>query len=351
MKVSTKVFGEINNQEVHSYTLKNNKGIEVTCLTYGCIISDIRMPDSKGKTESIVLGFDTIKEYQDYSPYFGAVVGRVAGRIKGGSFQLDNQTYDLNKNEGKNHLHGGLDGFDHKLWEATPIEKEDCSGVEFTYLSKDGEEGYPGNLLVKVTYTLNNNDEFTISYEGSTDQKTLVNLTNHTYFNLSGDAKRTVLDHILKLQSSEFLELDNDLLPTGEILNVADTPFDFRKGHNIREGVESDNLQNILVGRGYDHPFLLDHTKEQQISLYDPLSGRRIDIDTDQPAVVVYTGNQLTEDFEIRGSASQKYLGICLETQGLPDSVHHKHFPSCELTPNETYKAVTKYKFSVYNNV
>src|SRR6478735_783900 len=192
MKVSTKVFGEINNQEVHSYTLKNNKGIEVTCLTYGCIISDIRMPDSKGKTESIVLGFDTIKEYQDYSPYFGAVVGRVAGRIKGGSFQLDNQTYDLNKNEGKNHLHGGLDGFDHKLWEATPIEKEDCSGVEFTYLSKDGEEGYPGNLLVKVTYTLNNNDEFTISYEGSTDQKTLVNLTNHTYFNLSGDAKRTV---------------------------------------------------------------------------------------------------------------------------------------------------------------
>lgn len=351
MKISSKVFGEVNNQVVHSYTLQNNKNIEITCLTYGCIISDIRMPNSKGEMESIVLGFDTIEDYIADSPYFGAIVGRVAGRIKEGTFQLDNQIYNLNKNEGKNHLHGGTEGFSHKVWEATPVENEDSVGVSFTYVSKDGEEGYPGNLLVKVTYLLNNNNELTISYEGSTDQKTLVNLTNHTYFNLSGNIKRPVLDHVLKIDSSKFLELDASLLPTGEIVSVDHTPFDFREGRVIREGAESDNLQNVLVGKGYDHPFLLGANNQQQVSLYDPVSKRKVDISTDQPAVVVYTGNQLTENVEIRGGTSQKYLGICLETQALPDAVHHKHFPSCELNPNETYKAITRYTFSISETI
>ncbi|MDC7763704.1 galactose mutarotase [Priestia aryabhattai] len=345
MKVNFEKFGELNNQAVHAYTLLNDEGLKITCLDYGCVISNIEMPDSEGKIESVVLGFDSIEEYQKYSPYFGAVVGRVAGRIGGAEFQLNDETYRLEKNEGNNHLHGGSEGFSHKIWHAKTIDASDHVGVEFTYVSKDGEEGYPGNLEVKVTYTLTNKNEFHISYEGTTDQDTLINLTNHTYFNLSGNLKETVLDHVLKLKSNEFLELNDDLLPTGETISVTDTPFDFREGHSLKEGVESTHPQNVLVDKGYDHPFLLEAETENQMSLFDPASGRKIEVKTDQPSVVLYTGNHLDEEFEIRGVHSEKYLGVCLETQGLPDAIHHKHFPSCVLKPGEKYEASTHYTF------
>lgn len=346
MKVTSRKFGEINNQEIYAYTITNNE-IEITCMNYGCIISKIIMPDNGGNRESIVLGFDTLEEYIQNSPYFGAVVGRVAGRIKGAQFELDGNVFSLAKNENKNHLHGGMEGFSHKIWEAKMIEGKSEVGVEFSYMSPDEEEGYPGNLDVKVTYTLNNRNEFLISYEGNCDKKTLLNLTNHTYFNLSGEAKRNILDHTLSVMSSRFLELNDELLPTGEFIKVDHTSFDFRKGRKIREGVNSNNPQNLLVGQGYDHPFLLDHEGETNIKLLDHESGRKVTIETDQPSVVVYSSNQLAGDFTIRGVLAQKYIGICLETQGLPDAIHHSHFPSTILHPDEKYQSATKYTFEV----
>ncbi|MGE7758520.1 aldose epimerase family protein [Peribacillus sp. NPDC097895] len=347
MRITSRKFGEINDQEIHAYTM-TNKEIEITCMNYGCIISNIIMNDNGGKRESIVLGFDTLEEYIQHSPYFGAIVGRVAGRIKGAQFELDENVYRLAKNENKNHLHGGMEGFSHKIWKAEMIEGKSEVGVEFSYMSPDEEEGYPGNLHVKVTYTLNDRNEFQITYEGNGDQKTLLDLTNHTYFNLSGNAKRDILDHTLNVKSSRFLELDHELLPTGEFINVDHSSFDFREGRKIRDGVNSKNPQNLLVGQGYDHPFLLDHEAETNISLFDHESGRKVSIETDQPSVVVYSSNQLIGDFSIRGVHAQKYLGICLETQGLPDSIHHPHFPSTILQADETYQSTTKYTFEVY---
>lgn len=347
MKVISHKFGEIENQEIYAYSIINDAGMEITCINYGCIITKVLMPNREGERENIVLGFDSIEEYIQHSPYFGAVVGRVAGRIKGAQFELDGKVYNLEKNENRNHLHGGIKGFSQKVWEATVIEDQNKVGVEFTLMSPDGEAGYPGNLDVKVTYTLNNHNEFQISYEGNSDQKTLLNLTNHTYFNLSGNAKRDILDHTLSLESSRFLELNEELLPTGEILNVEHTPFDFRKGRKIRDGVTSEDSQNRLVGEGYDHPFLLDNEGEGKISLFDKENGRKVIIETDQPSVVVYSGNQLTGDFTIWGVPAQKYLGICLETQGLPDSIHHPHFPSCILEADAKYQSTTKYIFEI----
>jgi aldose 1-epimerase len=345
MKVVKQKFGVLENQEISSYSLKNDSGMEVTCIDYGCIITEIVMPDTNGERENIVLGFDTIEEYKQHSPYFGCVVGRVAGRIKGGQFELDGQPYYLEKNENGNHLHGGSKGFSNKVWEAKVLEENNGAGVRFSLKSPDGEAGYPGSLDVKVTYLLNNENEFEITYEATTDRKTLLNLTNHTYFNLSGKAKRDILDHTLSLPSSSFLELNQELLPTGEILPVEGTPFDFKRGRSIRDGMVSEHSQNLLAGEGYDHPFLLD--QEGDIELSDQETGRKVTIQTDQPSVVVYSGNQLVGDFSIWGMPARKYLGICLETQGLPDSIHHPHFPSCILEKGETYLSRTKYKFTV----
>ncbi|MFX3624774.1 MAG: aldose epimerase family protein [Ectobacillus sp.] len=347
MKVTEKKFTQLDSQTIYEYTFVNDNGIEISCINYGCIITKIVTPDRNGEFQNIVLGFDSLEEYQKYSPYFGAVVGRVAGRIKDAEFELDGVTYNLAKNNNGNHLHGGIKGFSDVVWEAAPIQNEDEVGVEFSYMSLDGEEGYPGNLAVRVKYTLNNRNEFSIAYYGKSDKKTLVNLTNHTYFNLSGDAARDILDHALTLKSNQYLELTEALLPTGEILDVANTPFDFREGRKIKDGAVSEHPQNILAGKGYDHPFLLNENCSGEIVLQDEESGRKLTIETDQNAVVLYTGNQLGDHFSIRGTQSQKYLGLCLETQGLPDSIHHPHFPSCVLDKDEEYQSVTKYTFEV----
>ncbi|RBW71144.1 aldose epimerase family protein [Bacillus taeanensis] len=345
MNVLQKKFAVLDGQTVHSYTLKND-AMEVTCINYGCIITKILTPDQNGVLENIVLGFDSLEEYQKFSPYFGAVVGRTAGRIKNGEFELDGQTYILPQNENNNHLHGGIEGFDRKLWDAEVIEAENEVGVEFSYTSADGEEGYPGNLKVTVTYTLNNQNEFVISYHGVSDQKTLVNLTNHTYFNLSGNLKRDVLEHELTINSNQFAELNMELIPTGEFIDVNETAFDLREGKKIREGVESGHPQNLLAGKGYDHPFLLNENNHKEIVLFDEESGRKMIVKTDEPSVVLYTGNKLEGQFDIRGTKSRNYSGLCLETQGLPDSIHHSHFPSCVLEKDEEYFTKTTYMFS-----
>lgn len=347
MKVLQEKFDEINGQPVTSTTLINDEGMEVTSIDYGCIITKVIVPDKNGQRENVVLGFDFVKEYEKHSPYFGAVVGRFAGRIKDGNFELEGRTYQLERNNNGHHLHGGGKGFDKVIWNSEIKSGENETSVVYTYLSSDGEEGYPGNLEMKVTYTLSNSNEFTIFYEAVSDKKTLLNVTNHSYFNLSGDLKWDILEHELTLKSESFLELDKELIPTGDILSVKGTPFDFKEGRCIKDGVNSAHVQNILAGNGYDHPFLLSENHNQEIVLKDDESGRMLTIETDQPAVVLYTGTQMASDFDIRGVKSRKYLGLCLETQGLPDSIHHPHFPSNILDKDEVFRSATKYIFNV----
>lgn len=347
MKIIQREFGSIHDGVITSTTLVNDHGMEVTSINYGCIITNIMVPDQNGQMENVVLGFDTIEDYEKHSPYFGAVIGRVAGRIKGGTFELDGAPYQLEKNNMGNALHGGKKGFDKKVWEVDVKSEDEESSVVYRSISQDGEEGYPGNVEIKVTYCLSNANELTISYEAVSDKKTLLNVTNHSYFNLSGDLKRDILNHALKVKSDSFLGLDDELIPTGEVLSVANTSFDFRESRMIQDGVSSSHDQNILAGNGYDHPFLLSENGNQEIVLSDEGSGRVLTIETDQPAVVLYTGNQLSSNFEIRGVQSQKYLGICLETQGLPDSIHHPHFPTNILEKGDVFRSKTIYKFGL----
>jgi aldose 1-epimerase len=347
MKVIQEKYGQIDGQTVTSFTLINNHGVEVTCINYGCIITKVITPDKSGKFENIVLGYDSLDEYVNGSYFFGAIVGRVAGRIKEGSFELDGKTYTLAKNENNNHLHGGVKGFNQVIWDAEVIESDEEVAVQFSYLSRDGEEGFPGNLNVNVTYKLNNNNELSIHYSGHSDEKTLLTMTNHSYFNLSGNIKRDILNHSLKLKSNKFLELDSELLPTGELVDVAGTSFDFTSERLIKTGAESEHPQNKLAGGGYDHPFLLNTQHDNEIVLKDLENGRSLTIETGEAAVVVYTSNQMKSEGEILGVPSRRYLGICLETQGLPDAIHHPHFPSWILEKDKEYSSVTKYQFGV----
>ena len=342
MEVTQKTLGIVDEKEMVEFILKNERGLSVSALNFGCIITKIETPDRNGKVQNVVLGFDSVEEYVKNPPYFGAVVGRVAGRIKGAEFFLDGQSYHLDKNDGNNHLHGGTSGWSKVVWEAAAFSKSDVCGVCFTYKSSDGEGGYPGNVNARVTYTLNNHNEFTIQYEADTDQTTLINMTNHTYFNLSGDLERDVLGHVLKMDSDQFLELNDELLPTGDYIDVSGTAFDFTSGRKITEGAESNHPQNLLAGGGYDHPFLLNGGK---IRLEDEESGRVVEILTDAPSVVLYTGNQLGEDLLVYGGKARKYLGLCLETQGLPDAIHHPSFPSIVVKKDQPFTSKTTFTF------
>ncbi|AZU60444.1 aldose epimerase family protein [Neobacillus mesonae] len=346
MDITKKSFGYYNGRDVIEYTLANDAGMSVSCLNFGCVITKIMVPDRHGSVENVVLGFDRLEEYLEWSPYFGAVVGRVAGRIKGARFELDGKAYTLAANEEPNHLHGGKKGFSSVIWEVETFVEDDAIGVKFSYHSPDGEEGYPGNLETTVTYLLNNDNELKVTYVAMTDQKTPVTLTNHSYFNLSGNVKSDCAKHRLQLDNDRFLELGSDLLPTGRMLNAADTPFDFRSGRNLIDGIQAKHPQNLLVGNGYDHPLLFANEGENTILLSDDQSGRKLTVRTNQPCVVLYTSNQLEGPFSISGVQARNYLGVCLETQGFPDAVHHPEFPSVILSPKEKYYQETTYRFS-----
>lgn len=346
MNVTQEKFGTINGENITAFIIKNGKGMEMKCIDYGCVITKLITPDKQGNLENIVLGFDSLDEYQRFSPYFGAVVGRVAGRIRNAEFELDGKNYQLSKNEGQHHLHGGSKGFSHVRWNAVAHASENEAGVEFTYTSPDGEEGYPGNLDLKMTYTITNHNELLISYSAKSDKATLVNLTNHTYFNLSGNLKDDIQEHLLTMDSEKFLEIGKDMLPTGNMLSVENTPFDFREGKPISEGVNSDHQQNQIVGNGFDHPFLLSSNYQNEIIMKDEKSGRVLTVETDQPCVVLYTGNELDGDYQVRGVQARDYLGLCLETQGPPDSIHHPSFSPVVLNKGEKYQSTTKYSFT-----
>ncbi|AGK53964.1 aldose epimerase family protein [Bacillus sp. 1NLA3E] len=347
MKVTKDVFGEVDCQVVKSYQVRTDNGMEFTCIDYGCTITKIVVPDKNGIKENVVLGFDTIEEYLNFSAYFGSVIGRISGRIKNAVFTLNGETFKLAENDNGNNLHGGPHGFNQVIWNSSIEEKKDVVNITFTYTSLDGEEGFPGTLKVKVRYTIKNDNEIIISYQAISDKKTIVNLTNHSYFNLSGDLKRNILTHEVTLKSDSYLELDDQLLPTGTFLPVENTVFDFRNGQQVLQGVNSGHPQTKIVGNGFDHPFLLNTNNDQEISLVDHESGRKLVIETDQPCVVFYSGNALNNKFKIRGVQSVQHLGLCLETQIPPNMIDHPNFLSAILEANELYSTKTKYAFGI----
>ncbi|WP_411748246.1 aldose epimerase family protein [Psychrobacillus psychrotolerans] len=348
MSVQEKLFGYINGLPVTLFTVKNNNGFEVSCMNYGCVITKVLASDRTGQYENVVLGYDTLEEYDHNPKYLGAVVGRVAGRISGDSFCIGEDIYNLQKNDKNNHIHGGLNGFSHTIWNATVLEGDQDTTIEFTYLSADGEEGYPGNLEMKVNYTiLHEEDTLLITYTGISDKDTLVNVTNHSYFNLSGNLKRDVLGHALTMDSPLYLELNEEFLPTGNIVPVENSVFDFREGRKIMDGVASVHPQNVLVGNGYDHPFLFTENELNAMLLTEVESGRKLVVETTESAVVFYTGNNMGNAEIMRGEELRDYLGLCLETQGPPDSIHHPHFLSSILRAGDEYKTTTIYSFGV----
>jgi aldose 1-epimerase len=334
---------------VEIFTLTNAHGVEVRAMTYGGIIVSLRVPDRDGRMADIVLGHGDAASYaKNNSPYFGAIIGRYGNRIAKGRFTLDGATYALATNNGPNHLHGGIKGFDKVVWRGEPLK----DGVAFTYTSRDGEEGYPGTLSVRVTYTLNDRDELSIAYEATTDKTTVVNLTQHTYFNLAGQGARDVLGHQLTLDATRYTPVDATLIPTGELAPVEGTPFDFRRPTPLGTHINDDHPQ-IKNGGGFDHNFVLTRTQDglqHAARVVDPESGRVLDVATTEPGVQLYTGNFL--DGTITGKEGRVYTkrtGFCLETQHYPDSPNQPSFPSTTLRAGQSYRSRTVWTFSTLN--
>ena len=343
-------FGETQDgEEIHLYHLTNSDGLRVGIITYGAIIVSMEVPDRDGKLADVVLGFDTLSGYLETHPYFGAVVGRYANRIAKGQFTLNDVEYTLATNNGENHLHGGLQGFDKAVWQARELQNDAGLGVEFSYLSADGEEGYPGDLSTRVIYTLTNKNELKVDYYATTDKPTILNLTQHTYFNLSGQGTGTVLDHHIMINADHFTPVDEGLIPTGEVRPVAGTPFDFRQATAIGSRIGQDNEQ-LRFGGGYDHNFVLNKSAdslELAARVTESGSGRVMEVHTSEPGVQFYTGNFL--DGSMLGKSGRAYQhrhGFCLETQHFPNSPNEPSFPSVVLSPEETYRHTTIFKFS-----
>lgn len=346
MKISEKMVEEMDGQQVIEYCITNKNGASLRAINYGATLTAIEMPDRNGQLANVVLGFTTVKEYIEHKAFFGATVGRVAGRIKDGQFELNGEKYQLILNEGKHHLHGG-GHFNQQIWESKSKITKEGGELHFNYFSPTGEKGYPGNLNVSVVFTLTEQNQWKIKYQAETDQATLFDPTNHVYFNLSGQPHSTILDHELTLKSDKIVELQTDLIPTGELTEVKGTAFDLNKGHKLRAGIESRHPQNQLV-KGYDHGFVLvNKINEEAAILVDSSSGRRLKMYTDRPAVVVYSGNQLNGEFELNGLPVQRYAGMTLETQGLPDAMNHQGFGSIVLKPGEKYTSETSYTFDI----
>ena len=345
--VKKESFGKTNDgATVDQYILTNSAGMTAKIITYGAILTELDVPDRDGKLADVVLGFDNLKDYLAGHPYFGATVGRVANRIAKGEFTFGGKTYKLAVNNGPNSLHGGKKGFDKVVWEAEPLTVPDAAAVKFTYVSKDGEEGYPGNLTATVVYTLTNNNALRLDYTAKTDKATPVNLTNHSYFNLASPKSGDILGHELTLNADRYTPADDTLIPTGEIKPVKDTPLDFTKPRKIGERIEQIKADPV----GYDHNYVLNSGGKElalAATVREPKSGRVMEMYTTEPGVQFYTGNFLDgKQTGKDGVVYKKYGGFCLEAQHFPDSVHHDNFPSMILKPGETYKQTTIYKSS-----
>jgi len=334
-------------KKITLYTLTNSHHMEVRAMNYGAIIVSLRVPDRKGQVADIVLGHDTLEGYFDNSPHLGGLVGRYANRIANGSFTLDGVKYSLPKNNGPNTLHGGIKGFDQAVWQGAPLKGK--TGVAFSYLSKDGEEGFPGNLKVKVTYALTEANELLIDYEATTDKPTVLNLSQHSYFNLAGEGTGDIVDHEVMINADRFTPVDSTMIPTGELRPVKGTPLDFTTQTKVGARID-DNYEQLVLGKGYDHNFVINGKAGGlgfAARAYEPTSGRVIEISTDQPGVQFYTGNFL--DGTVTGKQGHVYkqrYGLCFETQHFPDSPNHPEFPSTVLRPGETFHSRTIWRFS-----
>jgi len=342
MNVQKQPFGWMpDGTAVEIYTLANGKGLKACVMTYGATLVSLEVSDRTGRPGDIVLGYDTLDGYIKNNPYFGSTVGRYGNRIAKGRFTLDGATYRLATNNGENHLHGGIKGYDKVVWKAEPMRGEGDVGVKFNYLSKDGEEGYPGNLNITVVYTLTNANELRISYEATTDKATPVNLTHHSYFNLAGEGN--VLGHELTINADAYTPVDDGLIPTGEVRPVKDSPFDFTTPHSIGERIGQ-------VEGGYDHNFVLRSgggMMDLAVRVFEPKSGRVMEISTTEPGLQFYSGNFLDGTITGKGGkAYSKHYGFCLETQHFPDSPNKPNFPSTILRPGAVYKSLTIHKFS-----
>jgi aldose 1-epimerase len=344
MDLKKEPFGNLaDGAAVEIYTLTNANGLKARLMTYGATLVSLELPDRNGKLEDCVLGYDRLDGYLKSSPYFGSIVGRYGNRIAKGQFVLNGVTYDLAKNNGENHLHGGIKGFDKVVWNAEPMKEARAVGVKFSYLSKDGEEGYPGNLACTVTYTLTNDDELVIRYEATTDKATPVNLTHHSYFNFGG-GRRNILGHELMLSADRYTPVDKGLIPTGELRSVKATPMDFMTPLPIGSRIAQ-------VEGGYDHNYVLTEvggTMALAARVVEPESGRVMEISTTEPGLQFYSGNFL--DGTISGKSGrvyEKHFGFCLETQHYPDSPNKPNFPSTILNPGQTYSSQTIHRFFV----
>jgi aldose 1-epimerase len=350
LKIDKIQFGEtMDGTGVDQFILSNNNGMEVRIINYGGIITYWTAPDKNGDYKDIVLGYNTLAEYEAETPYFGALIGRYGNRIAKGKFSLGNQEYTLVVNNGVNHLHGGLKGFDKVIWDAKTIVSDSTVSLELSYLSKDMEEGYPGNLETKVTYTLNNKDELSVNYEATTDKPTIVNLTQHSYFNLTADFNQDILGHELVINADSFLPVDNTLIPTGEFRDVTGTPFDFKTSKAIGIHIDNENIQ-LKNGLGYDHCWVLNdqNTGVRFVaSAYEPVSGRLLEVFSDEPGIQFYSGNFLDGTLPSKNKGMYQHrTGFCFETQHYPDSHNQKNFPSVRLNPGEKYNSKTVFRLS-----
>jgi aldose 1-epimerase len=348
-KVQTQPVGSVDGKQIFTYLLKNKNGIEARLTNYGATLVSLRVPDRSGKFDDIVLGYDDVNGYAHGKSYFGATVGRYGNRIANAKFSLHGVTYSLAKNNGENSLHGGTKGFNKVVWSAKDVSANGVSAVQFTYVSNDGEEGFPGTLTAKVVYTLTDANELRLDYDVTTDKDTVQNLTHHSYFNLAG-VDHDILGHELRLNADRYTPVDDTLIPTGELANVQGTPFDFRTPAAIGARINQSNEQ-LRRGKGYDHNWVLNGksgTMRLAAQVVEPASGRAMDVNTTEPGVQFYSGNFL--DGSEHGKGGKAYAvrtGFCLETQHFPDSPNHPDFPTTRLKAGQHYRSTTIYKFSV----
>lgn len=351
MNVTKAPFGKTaDGTPVEIYTLTNSHGMEAKIITYGARVTYLTAPDRNGKMADVVEGFDTLEPYLHPVPFFGATIGRFGNRIAKGKFTLDGKTYSLPTNDGPNSLHGGTLGFDKRVWTAKPFEDAKGPGVEMTYVAADGEEGYPGKMTTHVYYQLTDNNALSIVYDATTDKATPVNLTNHSYFNLSGDFDKSAMDEVLMLNSDSITPIDKTLIPTGEIKPVAGTPFDFRKPTVIGTHI-SDKDDQLTFAGGFDHNWIINQKKPGEMTLVgvlsDPTSGRVMTTYSTEPGVQFYAGNFLDGKDPLKGGTGFKHrTAVTLETQHFPDSPNHPNFPTTIVQPGQTYHSVTVYEFS-----